>query len=74
MSTKTLAVRIDRTNPDHHLWRNRHTWWCHYTVHDTPITKQRIRISLKTRVLAEARKLRDQVFEKLYHEGKEVVA
>ena len=31
--TGTLAVRTAEENPDHHLWNNRGTWWCHFTLH-----------------------------------------
>lgn len=56
-----LAVRVDSTNPDHHLWNNRGTWWCHFTLHKADYTAQRIRVSLKTRDQGEARVRRDEV-------------
>jgi len=59
--THSLAIRLNPANPDHHLWNNNGTWWCHYTVHPTPLTKQRIRGSLQTKSLAEARFRRDQL-------------
>jgi hypothetical protein len=59
--THSLAVRIDPANPDHHLWNNNGTWWCHYTVHPTSLTKQRIRASLGTKNVAEARLRRDRL-------------
>ncbi|MBU0678582.1 MAG: hypothetical protein KJ626_10740 [Verrucomicrobia bacterium] len=58
-----LAVRIDRSNPNHHLWLNNGTWYIHYTVCPTPATAERVRRSLRTKDLNEARKLRDQVLE-----------
>jgi len=57
----SLTVRIDPANPDHHLWNNNGTWWCHYTVHPTSLTKQRIRASLGTKNVAEARLRRDRL-------------
>jgi hypothetical protein len=36
--THSLAIRLNPGNPDHHLWNNNGTWWCHYTVHPTPLT------------------------------------
>ena len=33
-----LAVRIDETNPNHHIWNNNGTWWVHYTIYPTPVT------------------------------------
>ncbi len=56
-----LAVRVDSTNPDHHLWNNRGTWWCHFTLHKADYTAQRIRVSLKTRDQVEARSRRDEL-------------
>ena len=64
MALLDLAVRIDPTNPDHHLWDNNGTWWCHYTVHLPDYRKQRVRQSLGTRDLREARRRRDAVLLK----------
>jgi hypothetical protein len=49
-------------NPNHHLWNNHGTWFLCYTEHPTPFTKQRIRRSLKTRSVEEARRRRDEFF------------
>ncbi len=54
--------RVGSGNPNHHLWNNRGTWWCHFTIHHANHTSERVRISLKTRDLAEARRRRDRVF------------
>ena len=56
-----LAIRTDQGNPNHHLWNNNGTWFIHYTVYPTPLTKQRIRKSLRTKSLEVARKRRDQL-------------
>lgn len=56
-----LAVRVDPSNPDHHLWNNRGTWWCHFTLHRADYTAQRVRVSLKTRDQREARERRDEL-------------
>ena len=56
-----LAVRVDQENPNHHLWNNRGTWWCHFTLHRPDYTAERIRVSLKTRDLDEARGRRDEL-------------
>jgi hypothetical protein len=50
-----------RENVNHHLWNNHGTWFVHYTFYPTPVTKQRIRKSLKTRSLCEARRRRDEL-------------
>ena len=62
MENETLAIRVNSANPDHHLWNNNGTWWCHFTVHESDHTKERVRISLKTADLKEARRRRDHVF------------
>jgi len=59
--TRSLAIRLNPDNPDHHLWNNNGTWFVHYTIHPTPFTKQRLRVSLGTKDLVEARLRRDQL-------------
>lgn len=56
-----LSVRVNAENPNHHLWNNRGTWWCHFTLHKPNYTTERIRLSLKTRSLEEARRKRDRL-------------
>jgi hypothetical protein len=67
-----LSVRTLADNPDHHLWNNNGTWWCHYTIHRADHTKQRVRRSLSTRDLREARRQRDTILRALTTGGKEV--
>ena len=59
--TARLAVRIRGNNPDHHLWNNNGTWWCHYTLHRDGFVKERRRLSLDTRNLNTARLRRDEL-------------
>jgi hypothetical protein len=59
--THSLAIRFNPANPDHHIWNNNGTWWCHYTVHRPDFTKHRVRESLQTKDLAKARLRRDQL-------------
>jgi hypothetical protein len=59
--THSLAIRLNPANPDHHLWENNGTWFVHYTIHPTPFTKQRVRKSLRTKNLIQARARRDQL-------------
>jgi hypothetical protein len=56
-------VKNNTPNPDHHIWNNNGTYWCHYTVHHDDYTKQRVRISLRTDDVQIARALRDFVLE-----------
>ena len=57
---ETPSIRVLAHNPDHHLWNNHGTWWCHYTVHLADYTKRRVRLSLGTPSVEQARKLRDR--------------
>lgn len=54
--TKTAAAPA---NQNHHLWNNNGTYWCHFTVHPADYTKRRVRVSLHTSDLVEARRRRD---------------
>jgi hypothetical protein len=60
--THSLAIRLNPDNPDHQLWNNNGTWWCHYTEHRPDFTKYRIRMSLKTQSLEAARAKRERWF------------
>ena len=60
-----LAVRVDDSNSDHHLWNNNGTWWCHFTLHRPDTTVQRIRASLRTKCVLQARARRDRIFADL---------
>ncbi len=55
------SVRVRPANPNHHLWNNNGMWYLHYTVHPTPFTKSRVRVSLGTKSLEVARQRRDEV-------------
>ena len=63
--TTIVAVRVNPANPRHHLWNNNGTWFVHYTVHPTPLTKQRLRFSLCTKRIDEARRKRDRLLYQL---------
>lgn len=54
-----LAIRIDAENPNHHLWKNHETWWIHYTLSLDSLRARRVRRSLRTKDVGEARRLRD---------------
>ncbi|MBA4138365.1 MAG: hypothetical protein C0518_13730 [Opitutus sp.] len=57
-------MRVRASNPNHHLWNNNGTWYVHYTVHPTPLTKSRIRASLETKSLDVARRRRDEILQR----------
>jgi len=63
MSNATLAVRVRPDNPNHHLWNNHGTWWCHYTLHLPDFTKRRVRASLDTVSIRSARQRRDSILK-----------
>jgi hypothetical protein len=60
-----LAARIKPGNPNHHLWNNNGTWFVHYVMYPTRFTKERVRHSLRTKSLIEARCLRDALLAQL---------
>ena len=59
------GIRIRLENSNHHLWNNHGTWFIHYTIHPTSLTKQRIRHSLETKDIGAARRQRDAIFASL---------
>jgi len=49
--TPIASIRVLTDNPDHHLWNNNGTFWCHYTLHFPDYTKRRVRQSLRVYLL-----------------------
>ncbi len=64
LASRPGCARTTAENPDHHLWNNRGTWWCHFTLHRPDYTAERVRFSLRTRDLVEARRRRDEVLRR----------
>lgn len=58
-----LSLRFPGANPNHHLWNNHGTWWCHFTEHRADFTKQRVRINLRTEDVSVARACRDRLLQ-----------
>jgi hypothetical protein len=69
LASPVLRIRVRDENPNHHLWNNHGTWFLHYTVHPTSFTKERVRRSLGTPLLAVARERRDAFFAQLQHQA-----
>jgi hypothetical protein len=69
LASPVLRIRVRDENRNHHLWNNHGTWFLHYTVHPTPFTKERVRRSLGTPLLAVARERRDAFFAQLQHQA-----
>jgi hypothetical protein len=65
MNSSKIVLRINTANPNHHLYNNNGTWWCHYTEHRQDFTKHRIRVSLETPNLPTARVRRDRWFSEI---------
>ena len=62
MPTTHLAPsRASETNPNHHLWKNGRLWWLAVTLLHDGWRQERVRQSLGTDDLAEARRRRDLV-------------
>jgi hypothetical protein len=56
-----LAIRSTKNSPNHHLYSNNGTWWCHFTLKSASGISLRKRISLKTKDLESARTRRDKI-------------
>ena len=65
------SIRVDGSNPRHHLWCNNGTWWVHYTLHFGG-RKRRVRRSLGTRAFDVAVRRRDDLLARLACEGEPV--
>jgi hypothetical protein len=60
-TTQLAPSRAAETNPNHHLWKNGRLWWLAVTLLHDGWRQERIRQSLGTDDLAEARRRRDLV-------------
>jgi hypothetical protein len=55
-------------DPNHHLWRNGRLWWIAFTVHKGHL-HERVRFSLRTAGVVEARQRRDQILRLVARAG-----
>jgi hypothetical protein len=69
-----LSVRVAATNPNHHLWNNNGTWWCHYTVYFVDGSHRRVRHSLRTSDPEKAKISRDRILSALRKCGNRIHA
>ena len=69
MPSVKISIRtLGSSNENHHLWNNHGIWNLNYTAYPTPKTKKRIRVSLGTSSVDEARLIRDRFFaDSLHH-------
>lgn len=57
------SPRGQRLGPNHHLWRNGRLWWIAYTLLHDGWRQERVRHSLGTDDVAEARLRRDRILD-----------
>src|SRR5204863_2436581 len=62
--TAASAPGEGAAHPDHHLWRNGRLWWIAFTVHLPGWQKERVRLSLHTADVVEARRRRDDLLHR----------
>jgi len=62
-----LSTRQKTTGENHHLWNNHGSWWFHGTEYRPDGTAIRTRLSLRTRDLATARRIRDRILSACTH-------
>jgi hypothetical protein len=60
-TTQLAPSRASETNPNHHLWKNGRLWWLAVTLLHDGWRQERVRQSLGTDDVAEARRRRDLV-------------
>jgi hypothetical protein len=76
MTRGYLSLRFNEANASHHLYvntggRTDGNYWVAYTLHFGG-RKRRVRRSLGTKCLAEAIRLRDELFARIERDGEEV--
>lgn len=60
-TTQLAPSRASATNPNHHLWKNGRLWWLAVTLLHDGWRQERVRQSLGTDDILEARRRRDLV-------------
>ena len=58
-TTQLAPSRASETNPNHHLWKNGRLWWLAVTLLHDGWRQERVRQSLGTDDVLEARRRRD---------------
>ena len=58
-----LSVRVRGNNPNHHLFNNHGTWWCHFWAVADGVRQQRFRVNLKTSSRTKARSQRNRILQ-----------
>jgi len=60
-SVELTSSRAVASNPNHHLWKNGRLWWIAFTLLHDGWRQERVRQSLGTDNLLEARRRRDAI-------------
>jgi len=60
-SVELASSRAFASNPNHHLWKNGRLWWIAFTLIHDGWRQERVRQSLGTDSLPEARRRRDAI-------------
>ena len=68
-TTQLAPSRASETNPNHHLWKNGRLWWLAVTLLHDGWRQERVRQSLGTDDLLEARRRRDLVLARFAPAG-----
>jgi hypothetical protein len=61
MKNKLVELPDRKYGANHHIWDNNGTWWCHLSLERRSGPAKRIRFSLRTNNVREARKRRDLI-------------
>ena len=61
MKNKLVELPDRKYGANHHIWDNNGTWWCHLSLDRRSGPAKRIRFSLRTNNVREARKRRDLI-------------
>jgi len=61
MSNWSLSVRVRKNNPDHHLFQNHGTWWCHFWAIKDGFRQERFRVNLHTKSRTKAHQKRNSL-------------
>ena len=63
MKNKLVELPDRDYGANHHIWDNNGTWWCHLSSARRTGPAKRLRFSLKTNNVREARKRRDLIMK-----------
>lgn len=71
---KIVELPDRKYGANHHIWDNNGTWWCHLSLERSRGRAKRVRFSLKTNNVREARKRRDLIMKASDAKAKVLIA